>query len=78
MVETLGSSMLWAENAKPHHTWDTCSYWDLRWDIPQGWVGYLTALGEGGPLSLPWDPIVLLPAGTVETHHTWDGRCTPE
>lgn len=36
------------------------NYWNLQWDIPPGWVSYLAPLGEGEPLHLQWDPMVLL------------------
>ena len=35
-------------------------------------------LGEEEPLSLHCDPIVLLQAGPVETHYTWNGTHTIE
>lgn len=53
-------------------------YRNLQWDVTPGWVSYLVPLGGEELLSLPWDPIVLLQAGPVEMHYTWNGTHTTE
>ena len=41
-------------------------------------MSYFSPLCEGELLNLHWDPVVLLQAGPVEMHYTWNGTYTIE
>lgn len=66
-----------AENTKPHHAWERTYSLQFAMGSPAG-MGEFTPLDEEELLNLHSDPIILLQAGPVQTHYTWNGTCTIE
>ena len=65
-----------AENTKLHQAWERHYHLEFAMVSLTGVGELLCTLDVGERFNLHWDPIVLLQAGPVEMHYTWNRICT--